>query len=49
MVRDMELFRAILLAVEEKPSGQPWEAQPLLNHSLEDVVAHARLIADGAD
>jgi hypothetical protein len=42
----MDLFRAILLDAEAQPTGQPWSARPLLDYSLEDVVAHVRLIAD---
>jgi hypothetical protein len=42
----MDLFRAILLDVEAQPTGHPWSARPLLDYSLEDVVAHVRLIAD---
>jgi hypothetical protein len=42
----MDLFRAILLSIEEEPSGKYWNAKPLLNHSIQDVVAHVRLIDD---
>jgi hypothetical protein len=43
----MDLFRAILLAVEEQPTGELWAAKPLLGHPLQDVVAHVRLIQEG--
>lgn len=46
MTRDMDLFRAILLSVEEQPTGTVWSAHPLLDHSVEDVVGHVRLLED---
>jgi hypothetical protein len=42
----MDLFRAILLAVEEYPSGKPWPAVPLLDFPITEVVGHLRLVAD---
>lgn len=44
MKRDMDLFREILLATEETPVSLQWTAKPLLNHSIEEVVAHMRLL-----
>jgi len=46
MTRDMDLFRTILLAVEEAPTGELWSARPLLGYAIDDVVAHIRLIDD---
>jgi len=46
MQRDMDLFREILLSIEEAPSGNYWTAIPLGGHSIEDVVGHLRLIDD---
>lgn len=42
----MDLFRALLLEVEKQPAGHVWKVGPLLNYQTEDVVAHARLVAD---
>lgn len=42
----MDLFREILLEVEKQPVGASWNATPLLDHSLQEVVAHLRLIQD---
>lgn len=46
MKRDMDLFKAILEAIEDKPSTKHWTACPLLGYPIEDVVGHLRLIAD---
>lgn len=46
MKRDMDLFREILLAAEETPVSQQWTAKPLLNHPIEEIVAHMRLLQD---
>lgn len=42
----MDLFREILLAIEEQPNGKPWTAKPLMEHSIQDVVGHLRLVHD---
>ena len=46
MKRDMDLFREILVSIEEQPAGAYWTAKPLLEYSIQDVVAHVRLIND---
>jgi hypothetical protein len=46
MKRDMDLIREILLEVEKKPNSERWVAQPLLEYSKEDVVAHIMLAID---
>jgi hypothetical protein len=46
MQRDMDLFREILLSVEDAPVDSQWSATPLLGHSIQEVVAHVRLIED---
>lgn len=42
----MDLVREILLTVEESPAGTVWAARPFLEHSLEEVVEHIRLLMD---
>lgn len=46
MQRDMDLFRAILLEVEQTPVGQFWTSKPMLEHSQVEVVEHVRLLGD---
>jgi hypothetical protein len=46
-LRRLDLYREILLSVEEHPNnGQLWTAVRLREHSVEDVVAHTRLLED---
>lgn len=39
----MDLFREILFEVERVPAMEMWTAVPLLEHDLNDVVAHVEL------
>jgi Hypothetical protein (DUF2513) len=42
----MDLFRSILLSIEGVPPSSHWTAEPLFDHSAQDVVGHLRLIED---
>ena len=46
MQRDLDLYRAILLEVENRPSGQRWPAEPLSGHTLGEVIYHIQLMQD---
>jgi DNA-binding transcriptional ArsR family regulator len=42
----MDLFRAILLEVEQTPVEDPWASEPMLDHSHPEVIEHIRLLQD---
>lgn len=42
----MDLIREILLLAEESSAGSPWSARSVMDHGIEDVIEHIKLLQD---